>query len=142
MQEIVTLACEKWAAGDKVSVGLLLFANIEILELQALVKILQKYFYFKPKATEALFKEFPPFDLIPQHVLVLPQLLTLSSSMTETKVKQKYFSCIQPPNARDNEKCANQIASNLSKKFGPGWNAVVGEAFSFEISYTKYDKCF
>ena len=33
MQEIVTLACEKWAAGDKVSVGLLLFANIEILEL-------------------------------------------------------------------------------------------------------------
>jgi hypothetical protein len=24
-----------------------------------------------------------------------------------------------------------------SKKFGPGWNAVVGEAYSFEISYTK-----
>ena len=45
---------------------------------------------------------------------------------------------LKPPNARDNEKCANQIANNLSKKFGPGWNAVVGEAFSFEISYTKY----
>ena len=44
---------------------------------------------------------------------------------------------MQPPSARDNEKCANQIATNLSKKFGPGWNAVVGEAFSFEISYTK-----
>ena len=46
----------------------------------------------------------------------------------------------QPPSARDNEKCANQIANNLAKKFGPGWNAVVGEAFSFEISYTKYVK--
>ena len=44
----------------------------------------------------------------------------------------------QPPSARNNEKCANQIATNLAKKFGPGWNAVVGEAFSFEISYTKY----
>ena len=91
MQEIVTLACEKWAAGDKVSVGLLLFANIEILELQALVKILQKYFYFKPKATEALFKEFSPFDPIPQPLHVLPQLLTLSSSMTETKLNKNIF---------------------------------------------------
>ena len=45
---------------------------------------------------------------------------------------------LQPPSARDNEKCASQIANNLSKKFGPGWNAVVGEAFSFEISYTKW----
>ena len=44
----------------------------------------------------------------------------------------------QPSSARNNEKCANQIATNLAKKFGPGWNAVVGEAFSFEISYTKY----
>ena len=44
---------------------------------------------------------------------------------------------IQPPSLRDNEKCALQIANNLAKKFGPGWNAVVGEAFSFEISYTK-----
>ena len=47
------------------------------------------------------------------------------------------FIKFQPPSARDNEKCASQIANNLSKKFGPGWNAVVGEAFSFEISYTK-----
>lgn len=47
-------------------------------------------------------------------------------------------SLFQPPSARDNEKCASQIANNLTKKFGPGWNAVVGEAFSFEISYTKY----
>ena len=28
---------------------------------------------------------------------------------------------------------------NYSKKFGPGWNAVVGEAYSFEISYTKWE---
>ena len=28
---------------------------------------------------------------------------------------------------------------NCSKKFGPGWNAVVGEAYSFEISYTKWE---
>ena len=78
MQEIVTLACEKWTAGDKVN-----FAD------------------------------------------KIPTALINSGSL-------------QPPSARDNEKCANQIANNLSKKFGPGWNAVVGEAFSFEISFTKY----
>lgn len=76
MQEIVTLACEKWAAGDKVS---------------------------------------------------------MSSPDTRTV----FLFLLQPPSARDNEKCASQIANNLTKKFGPGWNAVVGEAFSFEISYTK-----
>ena len=55
-----------------------------------------------------------------------------------TKKFIENISKTQPPSARDNEKCANQIANNLAKKFGPGWNAVVGEAFSFEISYTKY----
>ena len=30
------------------------------------------------------------------------------------------------------------ISHCCSKKFGPGWNAVVGEAYSFEISYTKW----
>ena len=32
---------------------------------------------------------------------------------------------------------ATRYYSHCSKKFGPGWNAVVGEAYSFEISYTK-----
>ena len=77
MQEIVTLACEKWAAGDKVGMS--------------------------------------------------------GESWSPTEVF-----LFQPPSARDNEKCASQIANNLTKKFGPGWNAVVGEAFSFEISYTKW----
>lgn len=77
MQDIVILACEKWAAGDKVGT-----------------------------------------------------VFTISLHCSADPA-------LQPPSARDNEKCANQIATNLSKKFGPGWNAVVGEAFSFEISYTK-----
>lgn len=50
---------------------------------------------------------------------------------------EKWAAGDKPPSARNNEKCANQIATNLAKKFGPGWNAIVGEAFSFEISYTK-----
>ena len=54
-----------------------------------------------------------------------------------TNIRDEELFIFQPPSARDNEKCASQIANNLSKKFGPGWNAVVGEAFSFEISYTK-----
>ena len=87
MQEIVTLACEKWAAGDKVGQW--------------------KY--------ESVF----------------------SVHHTSCYLRIKYL-MFQPPSARNNEKCANQIATNLAKKFGPGWNAVVGEAFSFEISYTKY----
>ena len=83
MQEIVTLACEKWAAGDKVGSG-----NTRV-----------------------------------HHTCCYGRIKCLM---------------FQPPSARNNEKCANQIATNLAKKFGPGWNAVVGEAFSFEISYTKY----
>ena len=32
----------------------------------------------------------------------------------------------------------HELNFDFSKKFGPGWNAVVGEAYSFEISYTKW----
>ena len=55
----------------------------------------------------------------------------------KTKISRKCENKnVQPPSMRDNEKYALQIANNLQKKFGPGWNAVVGEAFSFEISHT------
>ena len=65
-----------------------------------------------------------------------PHKSARESSKNSLLGQDKNFS-FQPPSGRDNEKCASQIANNLTKKFGPGWNAVVGEAFSFEISYTK-----
>jgi hypothetical protein len=41
----------------------------------------------------------------------------------------------QPPAQRDNEQCALLMAESLSKRFGPGWSAVVGEGFSFQITH-------